>query len=233
MKPGPQFDTLFHGTNKELETGDKVLPPNVAKAGTPNSSHVGVAHREGTPHDPYVNASASGNERTAWEFAGMSSMKQGGRAAVYKVDRPDDAIRGLEPKEVLSKQGFPVTGREDIRPPETVRAKGPNMRYVPNPNGRQGTLPIDWMPSGTTARGGFWGATHGDPWNHPTERERMRPAKQAATLESMAPKKPPMYLGGYKVDDSVSEAHQQDRGGMSQPMLPGMRGAVKRQPKRR
>lgn len=189
MKPGKQFEDLYHGTSADLQPGDRVLPPSLAKAGTPNSSHVAVQHREGTPHDPYTHASASGKERAAWSFAGMTALKRGGRAAVYRVDRPDDAAPGEEPKEVLSSQGFPVRSREDIRPPETVRAKTRHMRYIPNPNGRQGTLPIDWTPPGA-ARGGYHGAEHGDPYNHPTERERLRPEKEAAKAKAVQAKEP-------------------------------------------
>lgn len=189
MKPGKQFESLYHGTTAALQPGDKVLPPNVAKAGTPNSSHISVAHREGTPHDPYVNASASSNERAAWNFAGLTAVKRGGRAQVLKVGRPDDATKGAEPKEVLSKEGFPVEGVEDIRPPETVRAKGKHMRYIPNPNGRQGTLPIDWTPPGGY-RGGTFAIDHGDTYNHPTQRQRVYEQKKAEISEQFRQPEP-------------------------------------------
>lgn len=188
MKPGKQFEALYHGTSKDLDT---VLPPAQAKAGTPNSSYVS-GNRRGTEHDPYTNASASGSEKHAWEFAGMTAQRAGGRAVVHIVEQPADAKPGLEPKEVLSISGFKVTGRQDIRPPEDVRKPNTFMGYHPNPRGRQGTLPIDWTPPGSQGSGYMSGyvARNGDQWNHPTERERLRPEKEAKALEAMQPKTP-------------------------------------------
>ena len=185
MKPGPQFQQLFHGTSASLSPGDKVLPPSQAKAGTPNSSR--MPQRWGTPHDAYENASASGSERTSWEFAGMTAQRAGGRAAVLKVGRPDDATKGLEPKEVLSKQGFPVQDVEHIMPPETVRKPGKNMRYHPNPNGRQGTLPLDWS-AGQPRQLSMYSARMGDTLNHPTEDARVRQGSATPRPSRAVPK---------------------------------------------
>lgn len=214
---GPQFQgELFHGTSTPLKPGDKVLPSAVTKARAPNSPFQG--HRMGTPHDPYEHASASASEKHAWEFAGMTAQRVGGRATVFRVTAPTDAKRGLEPKEVLSKEGFPVREAEHIRPPEEIRKPGTFMSYYPNPRGRQGTLPLDWTPPGRHSAGSMssWVAQRGDQWNHPTERDRKHEAARIELQEQL--KQPDVPKG---------------KPGPKQPMLPGMRGTVKRQPKRK
>ena len=199
--------SLFHGTSASLGPGDKVLPPAVAKAGTPNSSYVRGRYGD---LDPYHNASASASEKTAWEFAGMTAQRVGGRAQVLKV-QTDDLRKGVEPKEFISKQ-FDVTDVEHIRPPESVRKPGKHMRYHPNPNGRQGTLPIDWTPPGRHNSGSMsaYAAEHGDNYNHPTQRARDFEAKRTAQQEA----------------DRQPEERPAPK--PRQAMLPGMRGMGKK-----
>jgi hypothetical protein len=206
MQPGPQFGPLFHGTAAPLSPGDKVLPPSVAKAGTPNSSR--IRNRDDRP-DPYTHASASQKERTAWEFAGYTAVRTHGRSVVLKVAQPEDARRGVETKEVVSAQGFPVRDVEHIQPPETVRKPGKNMRYHPNPNGRQGTLPVDFSRLQQTRNGAVYelGDAQG---NHPTEADRVRSGDAAPRPSRATP----------KVEQVARVPGQM--------MLPGMRGAVKR-----
>jgi hypothetical protein len=137
------------------------------------------------------------------------------------VAAPPDVKRGLEPKEYLSQQGFPVLEREDIRPPETVRLPGKHMRYGPNPNGRQGTLPIDFS-NGKPTHYSTYVAQHGDAINHPTQRDRMYEAKQQQVKEQRLAEIETFRGQQFKSNPKSS-----------QPMLPGMRGSVKRQPKRK
>lgn len=249
---GPQFQgPLFHGTNSEL---DEVKPASVAKSGTPSSSHRNMAARFGGPYDPYTHAHASEKENPAWFFASRAADNGGGRSRVLTTEPAPDMKMGLEHRrnpeggrdypnhaEWVSPTGFKVTGSVDIQPPETVRKPGKHMRYHPNPEGRQGTLPLDWRP--------FHSHPYDTHANHPTgrlrqqeqeraaEQQRVREGKQTpsttgrygARVPGRELKHPPMYLGGVKVDDNVSEQFQALRaGGQKQPMLPGMRGAVKR-----
>ena len=197
---GPQFEgPLFHGTSTPLEPGDTVLPPNVSKADTPNSRFVS-GNRAFTPHDPYAHASASASESHAWEFAGMTAQRSGGRATVFRVGRPDDVKKGLEPKEALSAKGFPVQEAEHIRPPEDKRVPNTFMKYAPNPRGRQGTLPIDWSDGRPKDYMSGYVARNGDSLNHPTERDRLdenkRAAEQEAARQPEAPKPPLRRIKG-------------------------------------
>lgn len=207
MRPGPQFDPLFHGTSTERPVGGVVLPPSLHNGPTPNSPYAGYREPD---HDQFNHASASSAERTAWEFAGMTAQRRGGRSQVLKVDRPVDAKKGLEKKEVLSGTGFPVRDVEHIRPPEEIRKPGTFMSYYPNPRGRQGTLPVDFSGVEEHRDGSVYplGDARG---NHPTERDRRGESKriesQEAARQPVVPKSKP---------------------GPKQPMLPGMRGAVTR-----
>lgn len=253
MQPGPQFEG-FHGTATPLGTGDSVLPPSKSGARQLNVPR-GVRKPE---YDPWHVAHATTKENVAWAFASYSADKAGGRASVKTVSAPKETVRpGVENrhnpdwtphyaggqlpdnKEYVSPQ-FKVEGSVDIMPPETVRKPGKHMRYAPNPNGRQGTLPIDWTPStvGPRHQGTRWesvGPLSPLAANHPTQADRVASEKRVVAKDIDGPKYPPMYLGGYKVDDSVSEKHQaqQASAAPSQPMLPGMRGAVKRTRKTR
>lgn len=253
MERGPQFQG-FHGTTAPLQTGDPVLPPSKSGARQLNPPR-GFRKPE---YDPWHVAHATTKENVAWAFAGMSSERAGGRASVKTVSAPKETVRpGVENrhnpdwtphhwggnlpdnKEYVSPQ-FKVHDTVDVMPPETVRKPGKHMRYAPNPNGRQGTLPIDWTPHtvGPRHQGTAWervGPLSPSEANHPTQAHRVASEKRVEAKETGGPKYPPMYQLGHKVDDSVSEKHQaqQASAAPSQPMLPGMRGTVKRTRKAR
>lgn len=242
MKPGPQFDRLYHGTVHDIP--DAVQPPsatgqqrrNMRRGGMSRSGPLEVPGYEANEH-----ASVSEREEPAWAFAHMSAERGGGRARVYEVGTAPDMKKGLEhsgnrkvrqetgfsaggqAREWVSPTGFPVQGQIDIAPPESVRKPGKNMRYHPNPNGRQGTLPLDWTPHAGLIQGKY--TPQSGYINHPTEREREMQARNVAPAPESF-KNPPVYLGGQKLPDNFSEARRKKA--VQQPMLPGMRGAVTR-----
>lgn len=230
-------ESFFHGSNQQL---DAVLPARAAGAAAHSSSHRNVKNRVGGPYDPYEHAHVTEKEGTAWYFAGRAADNGGGRSRVFTTGAAADQRMGLEHRrnpehsgmnshEWVSRTGFPVTGQIDIQPPSRQW----------DPDGKQGTLPIDWRPfydNGRDHNGHPYGV--GDTQaNHPVgyhlEAEQVAIQRQAAVRAGTAMpsgkelKYPPMYdEAGNKLPDAVSEKAQRPRG-QAQPMLPGMRGLKK------
>lgn len=249
MKPGPQFEALYHGTVHDIP--DVVKPPMLAGVGRRNirkKSIFSPGPVEVEGYEANEHASVSEREAPAWDFAKMSSQRGGGRARVYATGTTPDMKKGLEhsgnrkvrqetgffaggsTREWISPSGFPVQDRIDIAPPEEVRKQGKAMRYHPNPNGRQGTLPLDWEPyAGKIEHNGNLYSQTSMAINHPTEADRMR-QQENVKPDPASFKKPPEYgVSGQKLPDHFSELKRDPR--VNQPMLPGMRGAVERKRK--
>lgn len=204
---------FFHGTSDShgLEVGGKILPPaasKVASANVPKGMFAGARPAE---YDQRENASVSESSHTAWAFAHMTAGNTGGRAVVHVTGRAEDMRLGVEHRrnpdfrggwptqEHISRTGFPITGREDIQPPEKWERK----------TGRQGTLPIDWHP--TTSQGPIWSDAQSA--NHPSAVQTRAEARAVAKQDKVR-------ATDELVATNVGRSNQRGR----QQMLPGMRG---------
>lgn len=210
---------FFHGTSTARGITNAVLPP--AKTGAQRYNiekrHAGTRPEEYNSRD---NASVTERSRVAWAFAHMTAEETGGRAVVYTTGRAPDQRLGLEhhrnehfrggwrTHEHISREGFPVTGREDVPPPEKWERE----------TGRQGTLPLDftglqqrvpWAPEKLYTM-------HPLPANHPDMASQRRETRRIAQQEKRR-------THDEAVAGQFGRAKQRSR----QQLLPGMRGTGK------